>query len=175
MEKITLLILSLFFITTITAGNVGVSEMTEGKVVYIPPESTTTSNGSINITNNYFNNFDQSLNTTENVTFVNVTATGWFNGLFNWSINTVSSAWLQFTGSVLTFNETKLNETIDLRTSNKTSWWDRVGTILSPSNEGDKINATGDIILNNQSVGITNPTQSIKMFIDGNGAFVISG
>ena len=39
----------------------------------------------------------------------------WFNGLFNWVIDSASSSWLQFTGSVLSFNETHLNLTIDAR------------------------------------------------------------
>lgn len=58
------------------------------------------------------NPFNQWLNTTNNVTFNNVTSTGWFHGLFDWIINTISLPYLSFNGSTLTFNETKLNETI---------------------------------------------------------------
>ena len=41
----------------------------------------------------------------------NATAT-YFNGLFNWT--TTGSGWLNFNGAVLTYNDTKLNETIGL-------------------------------------------------------------
>ncbi len=50
------------------------------------------------------------LNITDKLTVTNnVTIGGWFNGLFNW---TVLTDWLSFDGSTLSFNETKLNETI---------------------------------------------------------------
>jgi hypothetical protein len=57
------------------------------------------------------------LNITESL-FVgeNVTIGGWFNGLFNW--NTLTN-WLSFNGSTLSFNETKLNDTIDDRQVNE--------------------------------------------------------
>ncbi len=58
------------------------------------------------------NPFDQVLNTTSNVSFGNVTSVGTFNGLFNWTINSISSIYLIFNGNELTFNETRLNETI---------------------------------------------------------------
>lgn len=46
----------------------------------------------------------ESLNVEENVT------ASWFKGLFNW---TTLTDWLNFDGSILSFNETKLNETIE--------------------------------------------------------------
>ncbi|HEX9739643.1 MAG TPA: hypothetical protein VGA29_02615 [Ignavibacteriaceae bacterium] len=70
------------------------------------------------------NPFDQILNTTSNVTFNEITATGnvtsssWFNGAFNWIVNSLSSYLLpSFNGTTLTldFNETILNNTIDNR------------------------------------------------------------
>ena len=39
----------------------------------------------------------------------NITTTGWFKGLFNW---TTLGNWLSFDGSTLNFNETKLNNSI---------------------------------------------------------------
>jgi len=51
------------------------------------------------------NPFDQSLNTTDDVTFANITA-NWFNGNFNW---TVTDDWNSFDGSILNFNESKLS------------------------------------------------------------------
>ena len=48
----------------------------------------------------------------------NVTSGGFFKGLFNW---TVLNDWLSFNGATLSFNETKLNETIDARIAIK-SW-----------------------------------------------------
>ena len=66
---------------------------------------------------NLTNIFDQDLNTTSNVSFGNVTSSSWFNGLFNWIINTgnVSTLYLTFNGSTLFFDETQLNTTIDDR------------------------------------------------------------
>ncbi|KKL87186.1 hypothetical protein LCGC14_1937250, partial [marine sediment metagenome] len=55
--------------------------------------------------------FDQDLNTTDSVTFVNVTA-GWFKGQFNW---TEDSSYLSFDGTTLSFSEANLNNTIDAR------------------------------------------------------------
>ncbi|KKM26734.1 hypothetical protein LCGC14_1581760, partial [marine sediment metagenome] len=79
-----------------------------------------------NITN--INQFDQSLNTTDSVLFnsVNVTANvtadsfigNIFGTFFNWTIQAASQIWLSFDGSLLSFNETKLNESIDQRSSN---------------------------------------------------------
>jgi len=40
----------------------------------------------------------------------NITTNNWFKGLFNW---TTFTSWLGFDGSVLTFNETRLNDTIE--------------------------------------------------------------
>ncbi len=63
---------------------------------------------------NLTNIFDQDLNTTNNVEFANVTTPGLFTGIFSWIINLLDSspAYLSFNGSTLSFNETKLNETI---------------------------------------------------------------
>ncbi|MCK5610430.1 hypothetical protein KAR91_51635 [Candidatus Pacearchaeota archaeon] len=47
----------------------------------------------------------------------NITSGGWFNGLFNWVIAAASRVYFSFDGNVLTFNETKLNETIDSKFS----------------------------------------------------------
>lgn len=58
------------------------------------------------------NPFDQILNVSSNVTFAsvnvtnNVSSSGWFNGLFNW---TVSSIYATFTGALLTINDALLN------------------------------------------------------------------
>ncbi|MCW8965221.1 MAG: LamG domain-containing protein [Candidatus Pacearchaeota archaeon] len=45
----------------------------------------------------------------------NITTTGWFKGLFNWIIDSTSNTYLSFNGTSLSFNETKLNNTIDTR------------------------------------------------------------
>ena len=45
----------------------------------------------------------------------NITTTNWYNGLFNWFIDTVSVDYLSFNGTTLSFNETTLNLTIDNR------------------------------------------------------------
>ncbi|MEA3329807.1 MAG: hypothetical protein U9Q06_03620, partial [Nanoarchaeota archaeon] len=45
----------------------------------------------------------------------NITTTGWFKGLFNWIINSVSTNYLSFNGTTLFFNESFLNATIDNR------------------------------------------------------------
>jgi len=42
----------------------------------------------------------------------NITA-NWFDGMFNWTISSGSTDYLSFDGSYLSFNETKLNATID--------------------------------------------------------------
>lgn len=49
-----------------------------------------------------------------NIPSYNVTA-NWFKGLFNWTVSSISSIYLSFTGSELSFNETQLNKTIDNR------------------------------------------------------------
>ena len=79
------------------------------------------------------NIFDQELNTTNNVQFQNVTATGnftsvnatftdtaiarFFQGLFSWIIDVAdgSTSYLIFNQSTLSFNESFLNDTIDDR------------------------------------------------------------
>lgn len=61
------------------------------------------------------NIFDQELNSTQNVSFGNVTSSSWFNGLFNWTLTTVGELYLTFTGGVLDFDEAQLNATIDDR------------------------------------------------------------
>jgi len=64
------------------------------------------------------NPFDQSLNTTDNVTFNNVTITGWFQGLFDitvYSLNNFLSIANNGSTIEIDFNETKLNGTIDTK------------------------------------------------------------
>lgn len=77
-----------------------------------------------NQTDTFQNPFNQNLNTTSNVTFNHITATGnvtssgWFNGLFNWVVESLSSYLLpSFNGTalIINFNETILNTTIDSR------------------------------------------------------------
>ncbi len=54
-------------------------------------------------------------NQTNDFNSFNQTTTGWFNGFFNWVIAAASLDWLSFDGNELSFNETKLNESIDAR------------------------------------------------------------
>ena len=58
------------------------------------------------------NNQSQSFSDDQNIT---LGARGWFKGLFNWLIAGNSSHYLSFNGSTLTFDETRLNTTIDNR------------------------------------------------------------
>ncbi len=57
---------------------------------------------------------------------------GWFKGLFNWVVDPLSSIYLTFNGTTLTFNETKLNNTIDARASafNETTYSDSIYTTI---------------------------------------------
>ncbi len=73
------------------------------------------------------NPFNQDLNTTDSPSFQNITVEGnvsstWFNGLFNWVINLLDSspAYLTFNGSTLSFDESKLNDTISDLDTNET-------------------------------------------------------
>ena len=87
-------------------------------------------NGVINVTcvtdstGSAGNPFNQILNTTSNVTFNNISisknseflqniSASWFKGLFNWVINPgISTRYLTFNGSSLTFSEANMNATI---------------------------------------------------------------
>lgn len=67
---------------------------------------------------NQTNIFNQSLNTSDSPSFQNITVegnvtSGFFNGLFNWTINLPSQIYLLFNGNELTFNESQLNSTIE--------------------------------------------------------------
>lgn len=82
-------------------------------------------NTNISITNNY-NNVTQINNITTPMDYTNLaltnqsnsfsgnqTTNSWWNGLFNW---TVLNNWFGWNGATLSFNESKLNATIDART-----------------------------------------------------------
>ncbi len=80
-------------------------------------------------------------------TTFNATAS-WFNGLFNWIIkNDASRSYLAFNGSDLSFNETQLNNTIDIRTTSI------VQTVNTTGNIQNLINGTNmkfaDVDFNN--------------------------
>jgi len=45
----------------------------------------------------------------------NITTNNWFNGLFNWFIDVASRDYLSFNGTTLSFNESKLNLTVEDR------------------------------------------------------------
>ena len=81
-----------------------------------------------NITNNinqttYENNFDQSLNTTDDVQFNNVTLVGWSTGLFDLAVSSLSN-FLSISNNGTTieidFNESYLNASIGSYVSNIT-------------------------------------------------------
>lgn len=77
-------------------------------------------------------NANQNLNISNATQNFNVTAS-WFLGKFNWVIATVSSGWLTFDGTTLTFNETRVNATIDARATNNASWNEtRANLLYSP-------------------------------------------
>ena len=137
---------------------------TTGNLPFLGKDVTTTTtsgNGTINNYNNTYNNtyniinnFDQSLNTTDNVQFNNVTSTSWFKGLFNW---TVLNDWFSFDGSVLGFNDTKLNESIDVKIQEFNS------TLVI--NESDTLQSVTDrnaITNNSIIVGGINDTNGIR-------------
>jgi len=84
----------------------------------------------LNITDERYNETDllESINTTDNIDElgflnksgtnanqnINIVASNWFKGLFDWVINAgISQDYLTFNGSALTFDETTLNATID--------------------------------------------------------------
>ena len=73
-----------------------------------------------NITFTYITGGENIVFSNSSVTFsngqnVSTGVGGWFKGLFNWVVNS-SSAYLSFNGTTLSFDEAKLNTTIDLRT-----------------------------------------------------------
>jgi hypothetical protein len=64
----------------------------------------------------------------------NITAL-WFKGLFNWNIGaSPSSLYLKFNGSTLSFNETRLNITIDARDNNTLYYSDEIYINKNASN-----------------------------------------
>ena len=69
--------------------------------------------GNINL-NNYSIINATDINTTKLYASSNITTSGWFNGFYDWDEN---SSYLDFNGSILTFNETKLNSTINSTTA----------------------------------------------------------
>lgn len=147
------------------------------------------------------NPFDQVLNTTSNVTFVNVSLTGSLNvtgnatfnqdviilgtllggspvkvdgglnvtgtvgvegtlvadlikGAFNWIIGPTSTQWLIFNTTQLDFNETLLNQTIDIKISaNATSRWTETGDTLHPTNSSKNV-----------GIGTTNAVDKLSLF-----------
>lgn len=130
----------------------------------IPPITTS---GSTNITNNNYY-INATYNITNNITnygdldYTNValtnqsnnftgnqTTTGWWNGLFNWVIDIPSQIWMTFNGTTLTFNETKLNETIDYRVSLNNSGGSGNVTWNESYANGLYVDVTGDIMTGN--------------------------
>ena len=100
-----------------------------------------------NVTNNinqttYENNFDQSLNTTDDVQFNNVTITGWFTGLFNLAVSSLSN-FLSISNNGTTieinFNESYLNESIGSYVSNITGGGVGTDTNASTACSGDEV------------------------------------
>src|SRR3989344_5140497 len=78
-----------------------------------------------NITFTYITGGENIVFSNSSVTFsngqnVSTGVGGWFKGLFNWVVNS-SSAYLSFNGTTLSFDEAKLNTTIDLRTAGSVS------------------------------------------------------
>ena len=96
---------------TCASGNVVNGVNSNGTVKCIVDANTgpTISNSSLNAI--YLNLSGTNANQNINISFYNLSA-GWFKGLFNW---TTLNNWLSFDGAVLSFNETKLNNTIDDR------------------------------------------------------------
>jgi len=132
------------------------------------------------------NPFDQSLNTTDDVTFNKVTVTqnvsaSWFLGNLNWSdvqnklIESIDTIYFYISGGKLYFNETKLNNTIDSRDSdtlnslscsdnqiakwNSTSnQWECAGDEIGAGGTGDitAVNTPGNYLYGGASVGDVN-------------------
>ncbi|MFA6022811.1 MAG: hypothetical protein WC781_01865 [Candidatus Pacearchaeota archaeon] len=73
---------------------------------------------------------------------ISMSAGGWFKGLFNWVVNSVSSNYLSFNGSMLSFNDTQLNITIDSRAGvyNETSM---ILSVNTTGNIQNLLNASG--------------------------------
>jgi len=71
-----------------------------------------------------------------NVTGYNISAS-WFFGLFDIEIDPASVSWLQFNGSTLTFNETKLNASIDAVLETEYFNASSVGRVVGTDTGGD--------------------------------------
>jgi len=69
----------------------------------------TTVTASMDYTNIAMTNLTETWDTGMNIT---MGTGGWFKGLFNWIIGTISNRYLYFNGTDLNFNETSLNSTI---------------------------------------------------------------
>ena len=154
-----------------------------------------TANYTINITNNnYYNISDysgialtnQSNDFTGNQT---ITDGNWWNGLFNW---TVLTDWFSWDGATLSFNETKLNDTIADYTQNlsggsdgdwiiKNSSWDynfndlKLSTIFYNVTQVAVITGTGEGVLvdiqsyNNIAYNVTEDASDLELRINFTG------
>lgn len=130
------------------------------------------------------NPFDQDLNTTDDVTFNNVTSTNFFNGLFNWIINLGdgSTAYLTFNGSTLSFNETKLNATIQNLSGGgggggATGLWTTNGTNIfnqSVSQVGIATANPDSTLTVNGTINVTNNLNNISIYFES-GHLVVEG
>ena len=97
-----------------TAGNLVIGIQANGTVLCATDDTSFT-----NTNLAYFNesvNFTRNLNLTQNITSADYVFANFFQGVYDWIIGAgVSTSYLTFNGTDLTFDETKLNATIDNR------------------------------------------------------------
>ena len=95
----------------------------------------------------------------------NVTAS-WFKGIFNWIIGS-SQNYLSFNGTDLTFDESALNNTIDLRIGSSTANNDSMNNYIAANNASVNNNIIASIASDNASVNnyITANNQSVNDYI----------
>jgi hypothetical protein len=96
------------------------------------------------------------VNITGNANVSGNLSANFYSGAFSWSVGTNSTRWLIFNTTQLDYNETLLNQTIEILSSNDTSRWNlTAGTIhqvnldynvgIGTINSTEKLNVVGDV------------------------------